>query len=57
MIPIQANILHRVFFIKAEKYGTAFTIDADGLSYLVTAKHLFDEAIATHNVKVFREGR
>lgn len=57
MIPIQANILHRVFFIKAEKYGTAFAIDADGLSYLVTAKHLFDETIATHNLQVFREGR
>ncbi|MHB1992841.1 S1 family peptidase [Metallibacterium scheffleri] len=57
MIPIQSNILHRVFFIKAEKFGTAFTIDADGLSYLVTAKHLFDETKATHDLHVFREGR
>jgi len=44
MFPIQANILHRVFFIKAGKYGTAFTIDVEGAEYLVTAKHLFDQA-------------
>lgn len=57
MIPIQSNILHRVFFIKAEKYGTAFTVDVKGLPYLVTAKHLFDETSTTHDLQVFREGR
>lgn len=57
MIPIQANILYRIFFIKAEKYGTAFTIDAEGLSYLVTAKHLFDETLPNQKVQVFRDGR
>jgi hypothetical protein len=37
---ITANVYNRVFFIKAEDYGTAFAIDHGGKQYLVTAKHL-----------------
>ena len=37
---ITANVYNRVFFIRADQYGTAFAIDYDGKQYLVTAKHL-----------------
>ncbi|MDW2982555.1 MAG: serine protease [Rhodanobacter sp.] len=57
MFPIQANILHRVFFIKAGKYGTAFTIDVEGAEYLVTAKHLFDQAADNHEIQLFQNNR
>jgi len=39
---ILTNILYRTFFIKAEQYGTAFTIEENGSEYLVTARHLLD---------------
>jgi S1-C subfamily serine protease len=39
---ITANVLSRVFFIKAQEYGTAFVIDHEDLQYLVTARHLID---------------
>lgn len=42
MVP--SDILYRTFFIKAEEYGTAFTVDVDGHEYLVTAKHLLDQS-------------
>jgi hypothetical protein len=54
MHPIQANILYRVFFIKAAQYGTAFTIDVEGAEYLVTAKHLFDQAESIDEIRLFR---
>lgn len=54
MNPIQTNTLARVFFIKAAQYGTAFTMDVDGLEYLVTARHLFDLTAATHQIGLFR---
>ncbi|WP_421567334.1 S1 family peptidase [Stenotrophomonas sp. PD6] len=57
MIPIQTNTLARVFFIKAAQYGTAFTIDVEGAEFLVTARHLFDLAAATHPISVFRYNR
>jgi hypothetical protein len=37
---ITANVYNRVFFIRAEQYGTAFAIDHEGRQYLITAKHL-----------------
>lgn len=37
---ITGNVYNRVFFIRAEQYGTAFTLDVGGRQYLVTAKHL-----------------
>ncbi|MGA7437847.1 MAG: serine protease [Luteibacter sp.] len=54
MHPIQANILYRVFFIKAGQYGTAFTIDVEGSEYLVTAKHLFDQVESIDEIRLFR---
>lgn len=57
MHPIQANILYRVFFIKAAQYGTAFTIDVKGSEYLVTAKHLFDQAESVDEIRLFRNNR
>jgi S1-C subfamily serine protease len=40
---ITFNVLHRVFFIKAQSYGTAFTLDKEGKQYLVTARHVFGD--------------
>jgi hypothetical protein len=57
MFPIQANILYRVFFIKATKYGTAFMIDVEGAEYLVTAKHLFDQAATSREIQLFRNNQ
>ncbi|MEI2455664.1 serine protease [Lysobacter firmicutimachus] len=57
MHPVQANILRRVFFIKAIQYGTAFTIDVEDTEYLITAKHLFDESAEAHEVRLFRNNR
>ena len=57
MFPITSNILQRVFFIKAEQYGTAFVIDVDGAEYLVTAKHLFDQAARNDEIQLFQNNR
>ena len=57
MLPIQSNILNRVFFIHAAKYGTAFTIDVEGVEYLVMAKHLFDESATNEEVRLFRNNK
>lgn len=34
------NILCRTFMIRGADWGTAFTLDIDGVEYLVTARHL-----------------
>jgi S1-C subfamily serine protease len=52
MVP--SDILYRTFFIKAEKYGTAFTVDVDGQEYLITAKHLLDESKDQLSIQLFR---
>ncbi|RDS79589.1 serine protease [Dyella monticola] len=57
MIPIQSNILNRFFFIKAARYGTAFTIEVHGIEYLVTAKHLFDQDADNKAIELFRNNR
>ncbi|GAA0687635.1 trypsin-like peptidase domain-containing protein [Dyella marensis] len=54
MSPVTRGILSRVFFIKAAKYGTAFTLDVGGEEYLVTARHLFDLAVDNREVLLFR---
>lgn len=38
MLP--SNLVYRTFFIRAEQYGTAFTIDVGDKQFLVTARHL-----------------
>lgn len=48
---ITANVFNRVFFIKADRYGTAFSIEVDGREYLVSAKHLFE---SPENVKMIK---
>jgi len=50
---ITANIYHRVFFIKGDAYGTAFTVDHEGRQYLVTARHLFTDPANTESLKLF----
>lgn len=50
---ITANVYNRVFFIRADQYGTAFTVDVENRQYLVTAKHLIgpkppDEILFMH---------
>jgi len=50
---ILTNILYRTFFIKAEMYGTAFSIEIDGTEYLVTAKHLLNTNLSEFELKIF----
>jgi hypothetical protein len=50
---ILSNILYRTFFIKAEQYGTAFTIHVDGIEYLITARHLLKQAVQNFELKLF----
>ena len=50
------RILSRTFFIKGEQYGSAFTLDVDGNEYLVTARHLLDEAKDEFDLRLFRNG-
>jgi hypothetical protein len=52
---ITKDLFFRVFFIKAEKYGTAFSISVGGKTYLVTAKHLLDETKTSFCLKLFRD--
>lgn len=52
---ILTNILYRTFFIKAEQYGTAFTIEVDGAEYLVTARHLLNSNESEPVIRIFRE--
>ncbi len=52
MIAPPTNVLCRTFFIRAASYGTAFTLEVDGIEYLVTARHLFDTESTEHSVSV-----
>ncbi|WP_338524778.1 serine protease [Pseudomonas batumici] len=52
---ILTNILYRTFFIKAEQYGTAFTIEVDDAEYLVTARHLLNSNDGEPIIRIFRE--
>jgi hypothetical protein len=54
---IGSNVLTRIFFIKANLYGTAFSIDVDGREYLVTAKHLLDLSSPIDSIKIFWESK
>lgn len=46
------DLQNRIFFIKADQYGTAFTIEIDNREYLISAKHLFDNAKNTETIKL-----
>lgn len=50
---ILSNILYRTFFIKADLYGTAFTIHVNGKEFFVTAKHLLKEGVNPFLLKLF----
>ena len=49
---ITSNVYYRIFFIKANDYGTAFALDHKGKQYLITAKHLVDP-YQQQTIKVF----
>lgn len=55
MVP--SNILFRTFFVKAEQYGTAFTLEIGGEEFLVTARHLLDESKADTQIQIFHSER
>lgn len=40
---ITSNVYNRVFMIRAAQYATAFTIDADGKQYLISARHVIGD--------------
>jgi hypothetical protein len=50
---ILSNIIYRTFFIKAEQYGTAFTLHVDGVEYVITARHLLDQTKQTFDLRLF----
>ena len=52
---ITTNVLTRVFFIRAERYGSAFTIDHGGKQYLVTARHLLGRVEDIDAIFVFHD--
>jgi hypothetical protein len=52
---ILLKVLHRTFFIKCVQYGTAFTMDVDGIEYLVTAKHLLDASARKFELEIFHD--
>ena len=52
---ILTNILYRTFFIKAAQYGTAFTVNVEGVEYLVTAKHLLDTSVRQFELQIFHD--
>lgn len=53
---ITSNILRRTFYIRYEENtGTAFTIEVDGLQYIITAKHLLDNADSHDYIYVFHD--
>lgn len=53
---ITSNVYHRVFFIRAAQYGTAFTLDVDGRQYLVSAKHVIQGEDGMPPVTFFHDG-
>lgn len=49
---ITTNVFNQVFHVRyANATGTAFTVDLDGRQYLVSARHVFPNAIGTFNIK------
>ena len=52
---VVSNILLRTFFIKAEAYGTAFTLEIDGEEFLVTARHLLSQEHQEFQIQVFHD--
>ena len=46
------NIYDRVFFVRGETYGTAFTIDIEGRQYLISAQHVVGSG---DRLKLFHE--
>lgn len=46
------NVYDRIFFIKGQCYGTAFTIDLDGKQYLISAHHVVGE---TTSLKIYHD--
>jgi hypothetical protein len=54
---ITSNVLYRTFFIKSALYGTAFTLDVDGVEYLITASHLLDTSVGKPAIKLFHSDK
>ena len=46
------NVYDRVFFVRGECYGTAFSLDVDGRQYLISARHVVGNAPAA-NLKLY----
>lgn len=56
---VQSEILNRVFRIRyGNDTGTVFTIEQDGVQFLVTAKHIFKskEYPAADKIKILKDG-
>jgi len=51
------NVYDRVFFVRGDRYGTAFTLDVDGRQYLISARHVIGDGAPTTPLKVFLSKR
>jgi hypothetical protein len=52
---VSSNVLQRVFQIKHDMLGTAFTIDVDGRQYVITARHLVSKIGDAGEIQIRRE--
>jgi len=51
------NVYDRVFFVRGDLYGTAFTLDVDGRQYLISAKHVLGESSPPTQIKLYLDKR
>ncbi len=51
---ITSNVFQRVFFVRGDAYGTAFTVEVDQRQYLISASHLFPADLA--EIQIYLEG-
>ena len=52
---ITSNVFLRVFYIKGQDYGSAFTIDYEDRQYLITAKHIVPAVAKNGLLQLYHE--
>ena len=54
---ITTNVYTRVFLIKYQNFGTAFTIEVDDRQYLITAKHVVKGIKKEDKIQIFHDDK
>ena len=55
---VTSNVIHRTFHIRLEgNSGTAYAVDLEGRQYLITARHVFQNAETVQTIDIFHEKR